>query len=48
MSRQRDDKGIFFKQKPPKPNQPSMGAGTSTSEKKKCTTPTAGKSLWKN
>jgi hypothetical protein len=43
MSKQRDDKGRFLKQKPPKTNQPSMGSGTSTTEKNKFTTPAAGK-----
>jgi hypothetical protein len=43
MSKRRDDKGRFLKQNPPKTNQPSVGAGTSTTEKYESTTPTAGK-----
>jgi hypothetical protein len=43
MSKCRDDKGIFLKQKPPKTNQPFVGAGTSTTKKYESTTPTAGK-----
>jgi hypothetical protein len=36
-------KEVFLKQNPPKTNQPSVGAGTSTTEKYESTTPTAGK-----
>jgi hypothetical protein len=43
MSKLRDDKGRFLKQTPPKTNPPSVGAGTSTTEKYESTTPTAGK-----
>ena len=43
MSKCRDDKGIFFKQNPPKTKQPSVGVGTSTTKKNEFTTPTAGK-----
>jgi hypothetical protein len=43
MSKRRDDKGRFLKQNPPKTNQPSVGVGTSTTEKNEFTTPTAGK-----
>jgi len=43
MSKLRDDKDGFLKQNPPKTNQPFVGAGTSTTEKYKSTTPTAGK-----
>jgi hypothetical protein len=43
MSKLRDDKDRFLKQNPPKTNQPSVGAGTSTTEKYESTTPTAGK-----
>jgi hypothetical protein len=43
MSKRTDDKGIFLKRNPPKTNQPSVGAGTSTTEKYKSITPTAGK-----
>jgi hypothetical protein len=43
MSKLRDDKGRFLKQNPPKTNQPSVGAGTSSTEKNESTTPTAGK-----
>jgi hypothetical protein len=43
MYKLRDDKGRFLKQNPPKTNQPSVGEGTSTTEKHESTTPTAGK-----
>ena len=43
MSKRRDDKGRFLKQNPPKTNQPSVGVGTSTTEKYESTTPTARK-----
>ena len=43
MSKRRDDKGIFLKQNPPKTNQPSIGVGTSTTERNESITPTTGK-----
>ena len=43
MSKLRDDKGRFLKQTPPKTNQPSVGAGTSTTEKYESTKPIARK-----
>ena len=43
MFRQIDNKCRFLKQNHPKTNQPSLGAGTSISEKKELTTPTTGK-----
>jgi hypothetical protein len=43
MSKRRDDKGRFLKQNPPKTNQPSVGAGTSTTKKNESIIPTAGK-----
>jgi hypothetical protein len=43
MSKLRHDKGRFLKQNPPKTNQPSIGEGTSTTEKYESTTQTAGK-----
>jgi hypothetical protein len=48
MSKHKDDKGRFLKQNPPKTNQPSVGAGTSTTGKYESTTPITEKSLWKN